>query len=183
MQHDVVMTVGPDLAKNVFQVHAISVAGGVLIRRQLQRAEVLKFFAALPPCLVGMEACASAHHWGREMMALERDIRFMTVAGGRTFIKPRGRTRFQRAGWHDPGLKSLVAKIGCATGFIRPAAEARPWASLQGAPNPALNRPRLCPQAARISDYTDFPLEPPSPSHLQGPMRRAECHRWRRSCV
>ena len=56
------MTVGVDLAKNVFQVHAIDADGKVLVRRQLRRAEVLKFFAALPPCLVGMEACASAHH-------------------------------------------------------------------------------------------------------------------------
>jgi transposase len=64
MQQDVV-TVGVDLAKNVFQVHAIGADGKVLVRRQLRRAEVLKFFSALPPCLVGMEACASAHR-GRQ---------------------------------------------------------------------------------------------------------------------
>jgi transposase len=69
MQQDIV-TVGVDLAKNVFQVHAISAEGKVLVRRQLRRAEVLKFFAGLPPCLVGMEACASAHHWGRKILAL-----------------------------------------------------------------------------------------------------------------
>ena len=62
MQQDVV-TVGVDLAKNVFQVHAIGADGQVLVRRQLRRGEVLKFFSSLPPCLVGMEACASAHHW------------------------------------------------------------------------------------------------------------------------
>jgi transposase len=59
MQQEVV-TVGIDLAKNVFQVHAIDADGKVLVRRQLRRAELLKFFSVLPPCLVGMEACASA---------------------------------------------------------------------------------------------------------------------------
>lgn len=61
MQQDIV-TVGVDLAKTVFQIHAISADGKVLVRRQLRRAEALKFFATLPPCLVGMEACTSAHH-------------------------------------------------------------------------------------------------------------------------
>ena len=65
MQQDVV-TVGVDLAKNVF--HAIGADGRVLVRRQLRRGEVLKFFSSLPPCLVGMEAGASAHHWGRELL-------------------------------------------------------------------------------------------------------------------
>lgn len=86
MQQDVV-TVGVDLAKNVFQVHAIGADGKVLIRRQLRRAEVLKFFSALPPCLVGMEACASAHHWGRELIALGHGVRLMPPA----YVK-RGKT-------------------------------------------------------------------------------------------
>tara|TARA_R110000787_G_scaffold142105_1_gene255637 strand:- start:3571 stop:3753 length:183 start_codon:yes stop_codon:yes gene_type:complete len=57
-----VVTVGWDLAKNVFQVHAIGAEGKIIERRQLRRGEVLKFFGGLPPCLVGMEACASAHY-------------------------------------------------------------------------------------------------------------------------
>ncbi len=61
MQQDVV-TFGVDPAKNVFQVHAIGADGKVLVRWQLRRGEVLKFFSSLPPCLVGMEACASTHH-------------------------------------------------------------------------------------------------------------------------
>ena len=80
MQQQVV-TVGIDLAKNVFQVHAIDADGKVLVKRQLRRDEVLKFFAALPPCLVGMEACASAHHWGRELLALGHEVRLMPPAG------------------------------------------------------------------------------------------------------
>lgn len=90
MQQEVV-TVGVDLAKNVFQVHAIDADGKVLVRRQLRRAEVLKFFAALPPCLVGMEACASAHHWGRELLALGHDVRLMPPAYVKPYVK-RGKT-------------------------------------------------------------------------------------------
>lgn len=71
MQQDVV-TVGVYLAKSVFQVHAIDADGKVLLRRQLRRSEVLKFFSGLAPCLVGMEACASAHHWGRADRARAR---------------------------------------------------------------------------------------------------------------
>lgn len=90
MQQDIV-TVGVDLAKTVFQIHAISAEGKVLVRRQLRRAEVLKFFAALPPCLVGMEACASAHHWGREIRALGHEVRLMPPAYVKPYVK-RGKT-------------------------------------------------------------------------------------------
>lgn len=90
MQQDIA-TVGVDLAKNVFQVHAVGTDGKVLVRRQLRRAEVLKFFSALPRCLVGMEACASAHHWGRELMALGHDVRLMPPAYVKPYVK-RGKT-------------------------------------------------------------------------------------------
>ena len=66
----VVTTVGLDIAKSVFQVHGIDAAGQVVIRRQLKRRYVLAFFQKLPPCLVGIEACASSHHWSRELKAL-----------------------------------------------------------------------------------------------------------------
>ena len=69
-----VVTVGLDLAKNVFQIHAIGSDGTVLVRRKLRRAEGIRFFTDLPACLVGMEACASAHHWGRELMALGHEV-------------------------------------------------------------------------------------------------------------
>lgn len=90
MQQDVV-TVGVDLAKNVFQVPAIGANGKVFVRRQLRRGEVLKFFSSLPPCLVGMEACASAHHWGRELLALGHDVRLMPPAYVKPYVK-RGKT-------------------------------------------------------------------------------------------
>src|ERR1700730_3315069 len=65
-----IRTIGLDIAKSVFQVHAIDAEGNVLIRRQLKRRYVLAFFQKQPPCLVGIEACALSHHWSRELMAL-----------------------------------------------------------------------------------------------------------------
>ena len=65
-----VTTIGLDIAKSVFQVHGIDAEDRVIIRRQLKRRYVLAFFEKLPPCLVGIEACASSHHWSRELKAL-----------------------------------------------------------------------------------------------------------------
>ena len=65
-----ITTVGLDLAKTVFQVHAADEDGGPVIRKKLRRGQVLGFFSKLPPCLVGMEACASAHHWARAIAGL-----------------------------------------------------------------------------------------------------------------
>ena len=63
-----ITTIGLDLAKHVFQVHGVDATGQVVVRKRLRRAEVLGFFAKLSPCLIGMEACATAHHWARELM-------------------------------------------------------------------------------------------------------------------
>uniref|UniRef100_UPI003F6E8A73 IS110 family transposase n=1 Tax=Blastomonas fulva TaxID=1550728 RepID=UPI003F6E8A73 len=86
-----IVTVGLDLAKNVFQVHAIAADGAVLIRRKLRKTEVIRFFTELPPCLVGMEACASAHHWARELMAIGHEVRLMPPAYVKPYVK-RGKT-------------------------------------------------------------------------------------------
>ena len=90
MQQEVV-TIGLDLAKNVFQVHAISGDGAVQVRRKLRRGEVIGFFSDLPPCLVGREACASAHHWARELIALGHEVRLMPPAYVKPYVK-RGKT-------------------------------------------------------------------------------------------
>jgi transposase len=65
-----VTTIGLDIAKRVFQVHGVDAAGAVVVRKKLRRSELLQFFARLAPCLIGIEACATAHHWARELMAL-----------------------------------------------------------------------------------------------------------------
>jgi transposase len=75
-----VTTTGLDLAKNVFQVHGIDAEGRAQIRRQLRRAEPVRFFGRLPPCLVGMGACAPAHHWVRETGAFGHTVKLMPPA-------------------------------------------------------------------------------------------------------
>ncbi len=82
-----VTTIGLDIAKSVFQVHGIDEAGKVLIRQQLKRGRLLAFFKKLPPCLVGIEACASAHHWARELTALGHDVRLMPPAYVKPYVK------------------------------------------------------------------------------------------------
>jgi transposase len=79
-----VATIGLDLAKNVFQVHGVDADGHVVLRRKLRRSEVLPYFEALPACLVGMEACATAHHWARALSALGHAVRLMPPA----YVKP-----------------------------------------------------------------------------------------------
>jgi transposase len=82
-----ITTVGLDIAKSVFQVHCIDAEGHVVIRRQLKRRYVLAFFQKVPPCLVGIEACASSHHWSRELKALGHTVRLMPPAYVKPYVK------------------------------------------------------------------------------------------------
>jgi hypothetical protein len=79
-----VTTVGLDLAKHVFQVHGVDASGCVVVAKAIRRNKLLEFFASLPPCLVGLEASGSAHHWARELMALGHEARMMPPA----YVKP-----------------------------------------------------------------------------------------------
>jgi transposase len=72
-----ITTIGLDIAKNVFQVHGIDAAEKVVVRKQLRRSQVLAFFKALPPCLIGMEACGTARYWARELTKLGHTVRLM----------------------------------------------------------------------------------------------------------
>lgn len=82
-----ITTIGLDLAKNVFQVHAVDHKGAVIVRRQLRRNKVLSLFADLPPCLVGMEACGSSHHWARELKLLGHNVRLMPPHYVKPYVK------------------------------------------------------------------------------------------------
>ncbi len=82
-----VTTIGLDIAKSVFQVHGVDAEGNIIIRRQLKRRYVLAFFQKLPPCLVGIEACASSHHWSRELQALGHRVRLMPPAYVKPYVK------------------------------------------------------------------------------------------------
>jgi len=82
-----ITTIGLDIAKSVFQVHGIDAEGNVVIRRQLKRRYVVAFFQKLPACLVGIEACASSHHWSRELQSLGHTVRLMPPAYVRPYVK------------------------------------------------------------------------------------------------
>src|SRR4030088_590840 len=82
-----VSTIGLDIAKSVFQVHGVDVAGAVVIRKRISRAKVLEYFGDLPPCLVGIEACPSAHHWGRELQVLGHTVRLMPPSYVKAYLK------------------------------------------------------------------------------------------------
>ena len=82
-----VTTIGLDLAKRGFQVHGADGEGRPVLRKKLRRARLLPFFADIPPCLVGMEACASAHHWARELQALGHEVRLIPPQYVRPFVK------------------------------------------------------------------------------------------------
>jgi transposase len=84
-----ITTIGLDIAKSVFQVHGVDAEGNAVLRRQIKRRYVLAFFQKLPPCLVGIEACASSHHWSRELRALGHTVRLMPPAYAHERASPR----------------------------------------------------------------------------------------------
>ena len=80
-------TIGLDLAKQVFQIHGVNEAGDVVVKRRLRRAQVMTYFASLPACLIGMEACATAHFWARELRSLGHAVRQMPPQYVKAFVK------------------------------------------------------------------------------------------------
>jgi len=82
-----IVVVGLDIAKSVFQVHGVNAHGDVIVRRQLKRRYVVAFFKKLPSCLVGIEACATSHHWSRELRALGHTVRLIPPAYVKPYVK------------------------------------------------------------------------------------------------
>lgn len=82
-----VVTIGLDLAKSVFQVHGVDAAGQVVVRRQIRRSQLLPFFAKQPACVIGMEACASSHHWARELTAFGHEVKLMPAQYVKPYVK------------------------------------------------------------------------------------------------
>ncbi|MGE7468562.1 IS110 family transposase [Bosea sp. NPDC003192] len=81
------VTIGLDIAKSVFQVHGVDESGAVVVRRQVRRAQLLPFFAKLPACLIGIEACATAHYWARELIKLGHQVRLMPPSYVKPYVK------------------------------------------------------------------------------------------------
>ena len=82
-----VSTVGVDLAKNVFQIHGVDCDGKVVMRRQLRRSQFLAFFEERPACLIGIEACSGAHHWGRQLLEMGHEVRLMPPSYVKPYVK------------------------------------------------------------------------------------------------
>ena len=82
-----VSVIGLDIAKRVFQIHGVDGSGAVVVRRQLRRGEMLRYFGKLAPCLIGLEACATGHYWGRELRALGHDVRLIPPQYVKPYVK------------------------------------------------------------------------------------------------
>src|SRR5215471_962400 len=82
-----ITTIGLDLAKHVFQVHGVDANGAVVLRKQLRRGQVMAFFGALPRCLIGLEACATAHYWARELQVVGHEVRLMPAQYVKAYVK------------------------------------------------------------------------------------------------
>src|ERR1700704_4482731 len=130
-----VVTIGLDLAKSVFQVHGVDAAGHTVLRRRLGRADLLPFFAKQPPCVIGMEACSSAHHWARELSRLGHHVRLIPPQYVKPYVK-RNKTdaadaeaiceAVDRPNMRFVPIKSIEAKHPCpapGTGAAGPATD------------------------------------------------------------
>jgi transposase len=127
-----ITTIGLDIAKSVFQVHGIDAEDRVIIRRQLKRRYVLEFFQKLPPCLIGIEACASSHHWSRELQSIGHTVRLMPPA----YVKPYVKRQKNDAADAEATLSRSAAMSAsrCAR-----SARMRPWSAVQVACRSAIS--------------------------------------------
>ena len=96
-----VTRVGLDLAKRVFQVHAVDAKGEIVVARKLTRSQLTPFFAELPPCVVAMEACSSAHHWGRALMELGHEVRLIPPAHVKPYVRRNKNDQVDAAAIHE----------------------------------------------------------------------------------
>jgi transposase len=110
-----VTTVGLDLAKHVFQVHGVDASGRVIVAKALRRKDVLSFFAKLPQCLVGMEACGSAHHWARELIKLGHDARMMPPAYVKPYVRRQKNDAADAAGICEAVTRPSMRFVGVRT--------------------------------------------------------------------
>ena len=132
-----ITTIGLDIAKNVFQVHGIDAAEKVVVRKQLRRGQVLKFFASLPPCLVGMEACATAHYWSRELTKLGHEVRLMPAKDVKAYVKRNKNDAADAEAICEavrrPTMRFCAGEIGRAAGPADAASSPRPKRRRNGA--------------------------------------------------
>ncbi len=109
-----VATIGIDLAKKVFQVHGIDSCGKIVIRRAVKRRELLPFAATLPACVIGMEACATAHHWARELARLGHEVRLIPPAYVKAYVRRQKNDMADAA-----AICEAVTRAGSSTNDVR----------------------------------------------------------------
>ena len=148
-----VTTLGLDIAKSVFQVHGVASAGQVVILRQLKRRYVLAFFEKLPACLVGIEACASSHHWSRELKALCHTVPLMPPAYVKPYVK-----RQKNDATHAEAICEAVTRAIC--GSSRPR---RPSSRAVYAPShaPSIYSPATAVINVILAHLTEFGIVAP----------------------
>ncbi len=122
-----ITTVGVDLAKTVFQIHGVDDRGRAVLRKQLKRTEMLSFFANLAPCLIGMEACASAHHWARKLIELGHQVKLMAPQFVKPYVKSNKNDRNARSSRPAAGCQS-VSVSSCVCRYPPRAAAQIPYA-------------------------------------------------------
>ena len=111
-----ITTVGLDIAKNLFQVHGADAQGRVLLKRKLARSKVLEFFATLPACLVGLEACGAAHYWARELTKLGHQVRLMPPQYVRPYVKT---NKHDAADAEDGPATGILGSVATTVGISR----------------------------------------------------------------
>ena len=134
-----ITTIGLDIAKNVFQVHGIDAAEKVVVRKQLRRSKVIAFFESLPPCLVGMEACASAHYWARELRKLGHEVRLMPAKDVKAYVKRNKNDAVDAEASCEavrrPTMRFVGGEVGRTAGSIDATSHARSSAAATDAGN------------------------------------------------
>jgi transposase len=108
MEH--VSAIGLDIAKHVFQVHGVNAVGAVVVRRKLRRDDVAGFFRTLPPCLIGIEACATGHHWAQALMAPGHEVRLMPASYTKPYVKRQKNDATDAEAAARPTMRSVPVK-------------------------------------------------------------------------
>ena len=142
-----VKTIGIDLAKNVFQIHGVDEHGKRLFNKQLRRAQMASFFANIPPCLIGMEACASAHFWANKLISMGHNVKLMAPQ----FVKPYVKTNKHDAADAE-AICEAVTRPWHFTGVVRASSNSEPHKPIKSGgywPNLALSSPEVS------SSYSD----------------------------